>query len=72
MNEQQQLWTDLKTALQQWKLAQEHFAYATDADQIECSIYAVDLAEKRYQMYLRQAKQLDWQQFPENWGNLLC
>jgi hypothetical protein len=56
--DKQLLLQEIKTAHQNWVTAQIQFEYALDVDQIEYAIYALEAAEKRYEMLLKQAKKM--------------
>lgn len=44
-----------------WAAAHMKLDWVLEKDQIDCAIYALEAAEKRYEMLLRQAKQFGWQ-----------
>ncbi|ALS25644.1 YaaL family protein [Paenibacillus cisolokensis] len=48
---------EIEEAHRDWENANRHFEYAVGKDQIDYAIYAMEAAEKRYEMLLRQAKQ---------------
>lgn len=54
--DENELYIDVRRAHKNWENAYRYFNYATDPDEIECAIYALEAAEKRYEMLLRQAK----------------
>lgn len=54
--DKQELLAEIRLAHSQWKTAQHHFEHALEKDEIDYAIYAVEAAEKRYVMLLRQAK----------------
>ena len=47
---------EVKKALRDWNVALNHFEHAVGPDQTEYAIYALEAAEKKYEMLLRQAK----------------
>jgi len=55
----QMLIRDIREAHRDWVNAHRHFEYAAGLDQIDYAIYAIEAAEKRYEMLLRQAKKLN-------------
>lgn len=55
----QALIRDIREAHRDWVNAHRHFEYAAGFDQIDYAIYAIEAAEKRYEMLLRQAKKLN-------------
>jgi hypothetical protein len=55
----QALIRDIREAHRDWINAHRHFEYAAGFDQIDYAIYAIEAAEKRYEMLLRQAKKLN-------------
>jgi hypothetical protein len=54
---------EIRQAHREWANAQRHFEYALGKDQIDYTIFAMEAAEKRYEMLLRNAKSL-----PVNWS----
>ncbi|MFS0724722.1 DUF2508 family protein [Paenibacillus sp. 1P07SE] len=49
---------EIQEAQQDWVNATRHFEYAEGQDQIDYAIFAIEAAEKRYEMLLRHAKRL--------------
>ncbi|OAS15473.1 DUF2508 family protein [Paenibacillus oryzisoli] len=49
---------EIHAAHQTWVAAQAHFEFAVDKDQIDYTIYAMEAAEKRFEMLIKQAKRL--------------
>ncbi|WP_244163094.1 DUF2508 family protein [Paenibacillus pectinilyticus] len=49
---------EIRSAHQTWVAAQAHFDFALDKDQIDYTIYALEAAEKRFEMLIKQAKKL--------------
>lgn len=58
LNEKKQLIAEVNKAKQEWLIAQQKLNYVLEEDQIDYAIYALEAAEKRYEMLLRQAKKL--------------
>ncbi|WP_068777806.1 YaaL family protein [Paenibacillus sp. FJAT-26967] len=56
--DKQDLLKEIRKAHLQWVSAQHHFEYALEQDEIDYAIFAMEAAEKRYEMLLRQAKTL--------------
>ncbi|MDF2670519.1 MAG: hypothetical protein K0R67_2825 [Paenibacillus sp.] len=54
--DKQRLMEEVRIALQEWKNAQYQLDYAFGQDEIDYAIYALEAAEKRYEMLLRKAK----------------
>ncbi|MCA0758297.1 YaaL family protein [Paenibacillus sp. N4] len=54
---------EIAEAHREWENANRYFNYAVGKDQIDYAIYNIISAEKKYEMLLREAKQLsgDWQ-----------
>ncbi|MFB9330667.1 DUF2508 family protein [Paenibacillus aurantiacus] len=52
---------EIGVAKQDWDNALRHFEYALGKDQIDYAIFAIEAAEKRYEMLLRKAKALNAQ-----------
>ena len=57
--EQIELFQEIAEAREEWSAAYDKFDYATDKDQVDYAIFAIEAAEKRYEMLLRRAKKLD-------------
>jgi hypothetical protein len=51
-----QLVEEVRNAHREWIIAQKRLDYAVEYDQIDYAIYALEAAEKRYEMLLKQAK----------------
>jgi hypothetical protein len=49
---------EIRLAHRDWVNAHRHFEYAVGKDQIDYAIYSIEAAEKRYEMLLRNAKNL--------------
>jgi hypothetical protein len=47
---------EIRIAHAEWQMAQTRFDYVIKPDQIDYCIYALEAAEKRYEMLLKQAK----------------
>jgi hypothetical protein len=58
--EQQFLLQELHKAHKVWMSTQAQFNFALDKDQIDYAICCMEAAEKRYEMLLKQAKQLQF------------
>ncbi|WP_261303094.1 YaaL family protein [Paenibacillus andongensis] len=56
--DKQMLIQEIRTAHETWVAAQAHFEFALDKDQIDYAIYAMEAAEKRFEMLIKQAKKL--------------
>ncbi|OZB90017.1 hypothetical protein [Paenibacillus sp. XY044] len=59
--EQEEKWTvynDVQNAHAEWKLARMRFEEALGQDQIDYAIYMLEAAERKYQMHLKQAKNI--------------
>ncbi|MCQ6563936.1 YaaL family protein [Paenibacillus mendelii] len=54
-----QLYAEIKAAKQEWDNAVRYFEYALGKDQIDYAIFAIEAAEKRYEMLLRKAKAMN-------------
>lgn len=53
-----QLFAEIQAAKQEWDNAVRYFEYAMGKDQIDYAIFAIEAAEKRYEMLLRKAKSM--------------
>lgn len=62
--EKLQLLTEIQKAHNEWVSAQLKLDWVLEKDQIDYAIFALEAAEKRYEMLLRQAKQEGWSQSP--------
>jgi hypothetical protein len=49
---------EIAEAKRNWQIAQQKLDYVTEPDQIDYAIFALEAAEKRYEMLLRQAKRM--------------
>lgn len=45
----------------EWMTAHQRLEWVVERDQIDYAIYAMEAAEKRYEMLLRQAKLMQWE-----------
>lgn len=52
---------EVRRAHAEWRSAYHKLDWVVEKDQIDYAIYALEAAEKRYEMLLRQAKQLGWE-----------
>lgn len=59
--EKQEMHMEICKAYMDWQAANNKLEWAMEKDQIDYAIYSLEAAEKRYEMLLRQAKKLDWQ-----------
>jgi hypothetical protein len=57
-DEREQLLEDVRQAHLEWTMAQWRFHDAIGYDQVDYAIYALEAAEKKYDMLLRKAKRL--------------
>ncbi|WP_243633322.1 DUF2508 family protein [Paenibacillus xerothermodurans] len=57
-NEQQQLMQEIRQAHADWVLAYKRLDYVIEKEQIDYAVYALEAAEKRFEMLLKQAKQM--------------
>lgn len=57
-NEADRLVEEIEAAHREWVEAYRHFEYAMGKDQVDYAVYAIEAAEKRYEMLLRKAKTL--------------
>lgn len=54
----EELLAEIQEAHRDWVNAQYHFEHATGDDHIDYAVFAIEAAQKRYEMLLRQAKRL--------------
>jgi len=52
---------EIRKAHSDWKAAHMKLNWVVEKDQIDYAIYALEAAEKRYEMLVRQAKQWGWE-----------
>ena len=52
------LMEELQSAHREWACARHRLNFALDADEIDYAIYALETAEKRYGMLIKQAKMM--------------
>ncbi|WP_223830003.1 DUF2508 family protein [Paenibacillus arenilitoris] len=58
IDKMEQLRREIAEALKEWENANRYFDHAVGKDQVDYAIYAIISAEKRYEMLLRAAKQI--------------
>ncbi|WP_079911076.1 DUF2508 family protein [Paenibacillus sp. 32352] len=58
-NERLQLLLEIGVAHNEWVAAQERLNYVLDVDQIDYAVYAMEAAEKRFEMLIKQAKHMN-------------
>lgn len=51
---------EIRKAHTEWLTAHQRLEWVVEKDQIDYAIYALEAAEKRYEMLLRQAKLMQW------------
>lgn len=68
VEEQQELLNEIRIAHHEWIIAHNRLDWALEADCIDYSIYALEAAEKRYEMLLRLAKRNVWENIPLSLG----
>jgi hypothetical protein len=54
------LLSEIRNAHHDWEIAHSHLEWALETDSIDYSIYALEAAEKRYEMLLKLAKRKEW------------
>ncbi|WP_281883812.1 DUF2508 family protein [Paenibacillus sp. YYML68] len=47
---------EIRKAHMEWEVARSRFEYALEKEQVDYAVYALEAAEKRYEMLIRQAK----------------
>ncbi|WP_181592830.1 DUF2508 family protein [Paenibacillus sp. YN15] len=52
---------EIRKAHLEWTTAHQRLEWVVEKDQIDYAIYALEAAEKRYIMLLRQAKLMQWE-----------
>lgn len=52
---------EIRKAHLEWMTAHQRLEWVAEKDQIDYAIYALEAAEKRYVMLLRQAKLMQWE-----------
>ncbi|WP_282938223.1 DUF2508 family protein [Paenibacillus sp. RC67] len=57
-NERMQLLLEIGIAHTEWVAAQQRLDYVIEKDQIDYAVYAMEAAEKRFEMLIKQAKQM--------------
>lgn len=58
-NERLQLLMEIGIAHDEWVAAQQRLDYVLDKDQIDYAVYAMEAAEKRFEMLIKQAKHMN-------------
>lgn len=56
--ERVQLVEEIRRAHMEWEVAERRFHFAVEKDQIDYAIYALEAAEKRFEMLIKQAKSI--------------
>ncbi|MED4601964.1 DUF2508 family protein [Paenibacillus validus] len=56
--ERVQLVEEIRRAHMEWEVAERRFHYAVEKEQIDYAIYALEAAEKRFEMLIKQAKNI--------------
>lgn len=59
LKDKQILLEEIRVAVVEWQHAQQRLDYMVEKDQIDYAIYALEAAEKRYEMLLRSAKKMN-------------
>lgn len=60
-DDKQELMEDLQAAYLDWNNAQYRMEWALGSDEVDCAIFELVAAEKKYDMLLRKAKELEWE-----------
>lgn len=58
--EQVRLLRSLRQAQMEWVNARSRLDWVVEKDQVDYAIYALEAAERKYEMLLRQAKKYNW------------
>ncbi|MFH5186726.1 DUF2508 family protein [Paenibacillus sp. TAB 01] len=58
-NERLQLLQEIDKAHSEWVTAQHRLDYVLEKEQIDYAVYAMEAAEKRFEMLIKQAKQME-------------
>ncbi|WP_438434032.1 DUF2508 family protein [Gorillibacterium sp. sgz500922] len=61
--EQEYLLREIRRAHEQWVTASEHLNWVGISEEIDYAVFAMAAAEKKYDILLKQAKKLDWQEY---------
>lgn len=59
LKDKQELLVEIRVAQTEWQHALQRLDYASDQDQIDYAIFALEAAEKRYEMLLKCAKRMN-------------
>ncbi|RAV12535.1 DUF2508 domain-containing protein [Paenibacillus contaminans] len=62
--DKQLLVKEIRKAHLEWLAAQMRLDWVLEHDEIDYAVYAMEAAEKKYEMLLRQAKKLNWDKAP--------
>lgn len=54
-----QLLQEIRQAHMEWVTAQRRFDYVLEKEQIDYAVYALEAAEKRFEMLIKQAKNMN-------------
>jgi hypothetical protein len=61
--EQECLLREIRRAHEQWVTASEHLNWVGFSEEIDYAVFAMAAAEKKYDMLLKRAKKMDWQDY---------
>lgn len=64
LGDKQVLLDEIRAAHAEWQHAMRRLDYALGADQVDYAIFALEAAEKRYEMLLKNAKRLNVRAIP--------
>lgn len=59
--EKEELLGDLQQAFMEWKNAQYRLDWAVGSDEVDCAIFELVAAEKKYDLVIKKAKKLNWE-----------
>ncbi|WP_409343453.1 DUF2508 family protein [Paenibacillus sp. MBLB4367] len=62
--DKQLLVKEIRKAQLEWLAAHMRLDWVVEHDEIDYAVYAMEAAEKKYEMLLRQAKKLNWEKAP--------
>ncbi|MDF2964149.1 MAG: hypothetical protein K0S39_5884 [Paenibacillus sp.] len=71
MNDKVQLMQEIEKAHMEWITAQRRLDYVLEKEQIDYAVFALEAAEKRFEMLIKQAKNLKLSAFELNRGRVM-
>ncbi|MCR8636143.1 MULTISPECIES: YaaL family protein [Paenibacillus] len=71
MNDKLQLMQEIERAHMEWVTAQKRLDFVLEKEQIDYAVFALEAAEKRFEMLIKQAKNLKLSAIEVNRGRVM-